>query len=176
MPHTLRTRRLLLTPARRRDGPALSRAVNHWSVLRHTGTWAFPSDADATTRRLGQAERYDPTEDSVFVIRHGGSVAGTVGLHRQRGRTYEVGYMLGPAFWGRGLATEAARAACGFGFRTLGADMLTACAYVDNPASGRVLLKLGFAPSPGTRPGWSAARGVSAPMRDYRLVREGWVP
>ena len=174
MPHTLRTDRLLLTPARRRDGPALSRAVNHWAVLRHTGTWAFPSDADATTRRLALAERHDPAEDAVFVIRHEGVVAGTVGLHRQRGRSYEVGYMLGPAFWGRGLATEAARAACAHGFRALRAEAITACAYVDNPASGRVLRKLGFAALPGTRSGWSAARGGGAPMRDYRLDREGW--
>ena len=174
MPHTIRTERLVLSPACRRDGTALSRAVNHWDVLRHTGTWPFPSDADATTRRLAQAERYDARRDAVFVIRHGGDVAGTVGLHRQRGRTFEIGYMLGPAFWGRGLATEAARAVCAHGFRALGADAITACAYVDNPASGRVLLKLGFAALPGTRPGWSAARESSAPMRDYRLAREGW--
>ena len=152
----------------------MSRAVNDWAVLRQTGTWAFPSDADATTRRLAQAERYDPRSDVVFVIRHEGQVAGTVGLHRRRGCVFEIGYMLGAAFWGQGLATEAAHAACGHGFRVLRADALTACAYVDNPASGRVLVKLGFAVLPGTRPGWSAARGGSAPMRDYRLLREGW--
>ena len=174
MPHTLRTERLLLSPARRRDAAALSRAINDLAVLRHTGTWAYPSDAAATTARLAQAERYDPRSDIVFVLRHLGAVAGTVGLHRQTGRVWEIGYMLGAAFWGQGLATEAARAACGFGFRTLRAETLTACAYVDNPASGRVLKKLGFAALPGTRPGWSAARCAHAPMRDYRLRREGW--
>ena len=174
MPHTLRTERLLLTPARLRDGGDLARAINDWAVLRETGTWAYPSDADATRRRLRFAERYDPREDIVFVVRRGGHVAGTAGLHRQTGATFEIGYMLGRAYWGQGLATEAARAVCAFGFAALRAREITACAYVGNPGSGRVLEKVGFRALPGTRPGWSAARGASAPMRDYRLVREGW--
>lgn len=53
-------------------------------------------------------------------------------------------YGLLPAFWGRGLATEAATAACRFAFDTLGWKEVRAAIDVPNTASGAVLARLGF--------------------------------
>ena len=70
---------------------------------------------------------------------------GICGVHPQR--NWECGYWLGKPFWGQGYATEAAGRLVAHAFEDLGADCLSACWYCDNPASGRVLEKLGFRPS-----------------------------
>jgi RimJ/RimL family protein N-acetyltransferase len=56
----------------------------------------------------------------------------------------EVAYLLGKAFWGQGLATEAARASVQFGFETLGLERIVAIVHVENAASRRVIEKLGM--------------------------------
>lgn len=56
----------------------------------------------------------------------------------------ELGYYLAPAHWGFGLATEAGRAILDYGFDVAGFASVTAGHFAENPASGRVLSKLGF--------------------------------
>jgi ribosomal-protein-alanine N-acetyltransferase len=56
----------------------------------------------------------------------------------------EVGYVLAKAYWGRGLATEAARASRDYGFDTLGFDRLISVIRPDNLASQRVADKNGM--------------------------------
>jgi RimJ/RimL family protein N-acetyltransferase len=60
----------------------------------------------------------------------------------------ELGYILGRAAWGRGVATEAARACLQYGFERLGWDVIGAGALRANAASLRVLQKLGMRPAP----------------------------
>ena len=55
-----------------------------------------------------------------------------------------VGYWIGKAYWGRGFATEAVGDLVRFAFEERMAEKLTGKWYFDNPASGRVLQKLGF--------------------------------
>ena len=55
-----------------------------------------------------------------------------------------LGYYLARPYWGRGLATEAARALIEFGFRELGLTRITAAVEVGNEASRHILEKLGF--------------------------------
>lgn len=76
-----------------------------------------------------------------------GEVAGSVGIHFKHDvnrRSAEVGYWLGPAFWGRGLATEALRALTDYAFATYDLARLYAVVFAWNPASARVLEKAGF--------------------------------
>jgi RimJ/RimL family protein N-acetyltransferase len=56
----------------------------------------------------------------------------------------EVGYLLSKQFWGRGYATEGARAALQFGFETLGLGQIIGLTHPDNKASQNVLLKCGL--------------------------------
>jgi len=56
----------------------------------------------------------------------------------------EIGYRLHPAHWGRGLATEAARATLGHGFDVLRLDRIIGIFMPGNVASGRVMTKLGM--------------------------------
>ncbi|GAA3542355.1 GNAT family N-acetyltransferase [Nonomuraea rosea] len=56
----------------------------------------------------------------------------------------EIGWRLGRPFWGRGIATEAARAALRFGFEEAGLDRIVSICHVDQHASARVMTKLGM--------------------------------
>lgn len=59
-------------------------------------------------------------------------------------REAEIGYELDPRGWGRGYATEAARAMLAFGFGTLRLHRVTARCLAENVASARVLERLGL--------------------------------
>ena len=58
----------------------------------------------------------------------------------------EIGYRLDPAYWGRGLATEAARAVRAYGFGDLKLPRLISLIHPDNHASRRVAEKNGMTP------------------------------
>jgi ribosomal-protein-alanine N-acetyltransferase len=57
---------------------------------------------------------------------------------------YELGYALGRAYWGNGIATEAAQAATRFGFESAGLERIMAVVVPENSASWRVLQHIGF--------------------------------
>jgi RimJ/RimL family protein N-acetyltransferase len=61
-----------------------------------------------------------------------------------KGDEIELGYRLGRDFWGKGYATEIARASIDYGFETLKFDRLVAVCYEGNLGSRRVLSKAGF--------------------------------
>lgn len=57
---------------------------------------------------------------------------------------YELGYRFLPEFWGKGYATESAKASLDLGFNQLNADKIYAYADVENQSSNYILTKLGF--------------------------------
>ncbi len=72
--------------------------------------------------------------------------AGVCGLkpHKIESNELELGFHLMPAFWGRGHASEAARAVMEHAFNVLHATALYAGHHPNNEASRRVVEKLGF--------------------------------
>jgi RimJ/RimL family protein N-acetyltransferase len=82
----------------------------------------------------------------------------------------EIGYWISRNHWGNGFATEATRAVLSVA-RSLGHDRIEAGHFLDNPASGRVLRKLGFTPTGEHRPRRSAGRGtvVTSVIYETRL-------
>ena len=58
----------------------------------------------------------------------------------------ELGWSLREEAWGRGLATEAGRAALDFGFKTVGFDRVISVIHPENRRSKRVAEKLGYEP------------------------------
>lgn len=57
---------------------------------------------------------------------------------------YELGYRFLPGFWGKGYATESAKASLDLGFNQLNADKIYAYADIENQTSNYILTKLGF--------------------------------
>ena len=99
-----------------------------------------------------------------MVERGTGAVIGDAGLWplEDRGPEVELGYTLGRAWWGRGYATEAARAVADAALAQLRLSELYAIVDAANPPSARVLEKLGM-----TRVGPQTAYG--RPHWRYRL-------
>ena len=79
-----------------------------------------------------------------------------------------MGYWIARPYWGRGFATEACRALIEIA-RALGLPALEGSHFVDNPASARVLEKLGFEPLGLIAPRMSCARGEEVPARLMQL-------
>jgi RimJ/RimL family protein N-acetyltransferase len=99
---------------------------------------------DATTYIAFTQSR--PLQTS-FGIVVDGEAAGTISLRPGEDiarYTAEVGYWLGRRFWGRGVVTEALRAATSHAFAELGMHRVFALPFVRNDASRRVLEKAGY--------------------------------
>ena len=79
-----------------------------------------------------------------------------------------MGYWIARSHWGRGFATEACSALVDIA-RTLGLESIEGSHFIDNPASARVLEKLGFEARGIVAPRMSCARGKEVPARLMRL-------
>lgn len=165
-----RTPRLLLRPGFPEDAPALAHAIADEGIARNLASVPWPyrmRDAEAFLARPR-----DPMLPSLLVFERTGDaplLAGACGLGRRPSGAVELGYWIARASWGRGIATEAGEALVGIA-RALRLERLEASHFLDNPASGRVLEKLGFEPSGIVAPRSSCARAVEAPARLMRLT------
>jgi RimJ/RimL family protein N-acetyltransferase len=84
----------------------------------------------------------------LICLAESGEAIGDCGLHMDlRHRRGVLGYLIRPDHWGRGIATEAIAAVIEFAFERMDPPLnrIEADHYTENPASGRVLEKLGFA-------------------------------
>ena len=87
---------------------------------------------------------------NVFAIvdRESGHAVGSVGFvgrpRGEEGLSDELGYALSPAYWGRGLMTEAAMRVVDYGFTALGLQAIWCSHYAENDRSRRVIEKCGF--------------------------------
>jgi RimJ/RimL family protein N-acetyltransferase len=169
----LESKRLLLRAPELPDVAAIATQMNDWGVVRNLARPPFPyteDDARDFVRRQedGRAEGTDFA--FAVTLKPDGALIGCCGVHL-RESDYELGYWFGRSHWGRGYATEAAAEVLGFAFRNLRAGRVEAGWYFDNPASGRVLEKLGFRPN-GSAQRDSAARGESVLCNLVTMSRE----
>jgi RimJ/RimL family protein N-acetyltransferase len=164
-----RTPRLLLRPGFPEDAPALAAAIADEAIVRNLATSPWPyrmRDAEAFL-----ASPRDPVLPSLLIFeRTSGApqLAGSCGLGRWPSGAVEMGYWIARPFWGQGFATEACAALVDIA-RTLGLSNLEGSHFLDNPASARVLEKLGFEPLGIVAPRISCARGTEMPARLMRL-------
>ena len=164
-----RTPRLLLRPGFPEDAPALAAAVADEAIVRNLATAPWPyrvRDAEAFL-----ASPRDPVLPSFLIFERTDGpprLVGSCGLGRRPSGAVEMGYWIARPFWGRGVATEACRALVDIA-RTLGLPSLEGSHFIDNPASARVLEKLGFEPLGIVAPRMSCARGAEVPARLMRL-------
>ena len=164
-----RTPRLLLRPGFPEDAPALAMAISDRAVVRNLAVVPWPytlRDAEAFL-----ASPRDPILPSLLIFeRTDGApqLVGSCGLGRRASGAVEMGYWIAKPFWGRGYATEACAALIDMA-RTLGLTSLEGSHFLDNPASARVLEKLGFEPTGLVAPRMSCARGTEVAARLMRL-------
>lgn len=159
-----RSERLFLRPAFPEDWAAIEACLGaDEGIVRNLAHAPWPYGADAA--RAFAALTQDARLPHFLVTLPGVGVIGSAGLGEHEGEA-ELGYWIARAHWGCGYATEAARAVLRIA-RTLGHQRIMAGHFADNPASGRVLAKLGFVPTGRIASRHSLARGEAAQSVEY---------
>jgi RimJ/RimL family protein N-acetyltransferase len=145
------TARLRLRRWRDGDVDALAAINADPEVMRWIGDGSA-RDRAATGAEIAASERLWRTRGYgrfAVEIRDTGELAGLAGMAVPDDvpdvmPAVEIGWRLARAHWGRGLATEAARAALRFALADAGLDRLVGVHVVGNDASARIMLKLGM--------------------------------
>ena len=143
----LRTERLVLRAFTLADAPDIQRLINTPEVALNTMRIPYPYPDGEAERWISTHEESREKGDHAFAVtlRESKEFIGTVGLHLKPDHNLaEIGYWIGVPYWGHGYATEAAGAVLRFGFETLSLNRIFAMHFARNPASGRVLQKLGM--------------------------------
>jgi RimJ/RimL family protein N-acetyltransferase len=163
-----RTERLLLRPGFIEDAPELARAIGEEAIVRNLATAPWPYD-EADARAFLSMNHPADLPGFTIVKRTNGAprIVGGIGIGpRSDADGLEIGYWIARPYWGLGFATEAGRAVMGIA-RALRLPRLTAGHFVDNPASGAVLRKLGFRPTGRMVKRFSLARGSDVACVEY---------
>lgn len=167
-----RTQRLLLRPIWPEDASALYEAVADEAIVRNLARAPWPyTQCDAA--QFAALEHDEMHPNFMLMLRTDGAptLVGSCGLADRDGEV-ELGYWLARPYWGRGLATEAARAVVGVA-KALGHRKLVSGHFTDNPASGRVLRKVGFRPLGRIEQRHSVGRGGNVDCALYELPLAG---
>lgn len=175
----LLTPRLRLRPFVMDDAADLARIANDRDIAANTLTIPYPYHESAGREWIAThadgVERHSPV---VYAItrRTDGALIGALGLalvpeHRRA----ELGYWIARAAWGQGYATEAAAALLEYGFERLGLERIHAAHFPRNPASGRVLQKLGMRHE-GTLRSHLVKWDVPEDLAVYGILREEFTP
>ena len=145
---TLNTEHLLMRSLSVKDAKDMYDYAKRFDVTRYL-LWEPHGNREYTEHYLSYLERlYRIGEfyDWALVDREKNRMIGTCGFTRidPYNRSAEIGYVLNPAYWGRGLACEAVRAVLSFGFRRLSLHRIDAHFMVGNDGSRRVAEKCGM--------------------------------
>ena len=179
-PVTLRTARLLLRPLRASDRVLFAAINADPKVMEHFPRTSTREESDAGADRI--VARMEQQGFGLWAVEVPGiaDFIGFIGLNPADavlGRpVLEVGWRLAAEHWGRGYATEGARASLAHAFDVLGKDEVVSFATTANQRSRHVMEKLGLVrrpeddfDHPGVPPSWSGRRHVL-----YRITREQW--
>lgn len=140
--HRIETERLILRPLTAADAEDVFEWVSDPAVNRFMPYNLYDNVEQVKEWIAGIREEHNHFG---FELAATGKVIGSggIGFRPERG-AYSLGYNLNRAFWGRGFATEAAKAMIQWAYESVGACDFAACHAVENPASGRVIQKCGF--------------------------------
>lgn len=155
-----RTERLLLRPSWPEDAQELHTVIADESIVRNLAQAPWPYTIEEAVRFA--TTNHDACYPAfLLMLRTDGAprLIGACGIGEHDGQA-ELGYWIGRPYWGLGFATEASRAVIDIA-RAIGHKKLVASHFTDNPASGRVLRKLGFTHSGKTAQRHSKGRNAS---------------
>jgi RimJ/RimL family protein N-acetyltransferase len=135
-----------LRPWSKEDLPELVRQANNAHIARYMSD-VFPHPYTLENGKAFMEFANSKHPASVFAIVVNDQPAGSIGLHMQADilrKNYEIGYWLGEEHWGKGIAAEATRQICEYGFANLDCIRIFARIFGNNVASQKVVQKAGF--------------------------------
>lgn len=146
----LKTERLTLRPLRPDDAESLHRLVNDWEVTRTLVEIPYPYPRDLADEWIASTAR-ELAEGTAYHLAITGqegnkeTLVGAIGLRLDRAnRVGRLGYWVGRAYWGHGVATEAAKRLTSWAFANLPMDRIATDVAEGNAASVAVLRRIGF--------------------------------
>jgi RimJ/RimL family protein N-acetyltransferase len=144
----LDTDRLALRSVRLGDAQSIQELAGDRAIAENTLLIPHPYEEGMAEQWIkAQRKRYGEGSEVAYAIVPRGekSLIGIVGLMiTQKHSRGELGYWIGRPYWGLGYATEAAAAVLRYGFEHLRLNRICAFHFARNPASGRILEKIGM--------------------------------
>jgi RimJ/RimL family protein N-acetyltransferase len=146
----LQTKRLVLRAPVPDDAPVVQRIVSTMDIAATVSSIPHPYPDGAATEWINKTAsnfREKAGMNFLMALRDAWEIVGCIGLHMKPDPftgVAEIGYWVSVPHWGRGYATEAAEAMLRFGFESLGLRRMEAHHMSGNPASGRVLTRIGM--------------------------------
>jgi RimJ/RimL family protein N-acetyltransferase len=145
---TLETERLVLRPFDPGDASRVQLLAGDRAVAATTKNIPHPYEDGMAEQWIGtHQDRFEKGQEIVFAItrKGGGELIGAIGLVLNLAQqNAEMGYWIGRPYWGCGYCTEAGRAVLRYAFAELHLHRVHAHHMSHNPASGRVMQKLGM--------------------------------
>ncbi len=173
----LHTQRLTLRPFTLADAADVQRLAGAYEIAHTTTNIPHPyedgmAETWIETHPVQLAEGTGITY--AITLHETGELCGAISLSlKPEHQRAEMGYWIGVPYWGRGYCTEAARAVRDFGFRALELHRIMAVHLTRNPASGRVMQKIGMRHE-GTLREHILKWGVFETIECYAILRSEW--
>ncbi|MEM7268877.1 MAG: GNAT family protein [Pseudomonadota bacterium] len=175
LPDTIGTETLTLRIPRMSDTGLIELYAGDERVAKSTARIPHPYPPGAAEQFVTRAQN-DRESDPVWAIDGTKSgrpeFIGIIGFHAQED-ALDIGYWVGPPFWGGGVATEAAMGLVKATFRA-GAKRLTASYFEGNEGSAEVLRRVGFRPTD-TREVFGVAAGRMMTAYRHELTADQFV-
>jgi len=168
----LETKRLTLRPLRKSDAGLIDLYAGDLRVSRMTTSIAHPNPPGATEAFLEKVMDPSHVDQNWAIDATKGFGVEVLGVFTLR-NDGELGYWTGPFFWGLGIATEAGEAVIDYA-QSRGIARIHARHFDDNPASGRVMQKLGMTPTGVTDTAFCVARGETVQQVQYERRIDVW--
>lgn len=144
----LETKRLFLRPLSVKDAEA---AFLNWTSdpdVAKFMRWELHKNISETKEWLSAEETFVESDEVYswgFILKETGELIGSGGLVFIESKgMYELGYNIMKKYWNQGFATESAKEIIDFGKNKLLQKQFYCCHAKDNPASGKVMQKVGF--------------------------------
>lgn len=174
---TLETDRLILRPFTLDDASDVQQLAGAFEIADTTLNIPHPYEDGMAEAWIGtHAESFASGRDITFAIarKADGTLLGSISLMGiEPDHKAEIGYWVGVPYWGDGICTEAAEAVVRYGIETLGLMRIHAYHITRNPASGRVMQKLGMTHE-GHRPQHARRGDQLEDIEMYGLLATDW--
>lgn len=145
---TITTNRLVLRLFQKADAENVSRLCNNYNIYKNTLYLPYPySIEDALSWIEHHLDNFiiDRSYEFAITDKESGELYGAIALsNNQQFNHGEIAYWIGEEYWGSGYATEAAQAILHFAFKEKQFHKVFARFFRSNPASGRVMQKIGM--------------------------------
>jgi len=174
---TLETGRLILRPFALSDAADVQRLAGDRAIADTTATVPHPYEdgmAEAWISTHGKDFAAGTSLTLAVALKPESALVGAIGLAKiAAGHQAEMGYWIGKPYWNQGFCTEAAAALLRHAFLTLGLARVYATHLARNPASGRVMRKVGMRHE-GTLRKHLRKWDVLEDVECYGILREEW--